>query len=75
MKPIIKIGTWWFFSKGVVAMSLFPYIFLDKTYMDRLEEHPPTTGNAGIVLLSLVWYRVSTETDYIRERGLYDFVF
>ena len=38
MKPIIKIGTWWFFSKGVVAMSLFPYIFLDKTYMDRLEE-------------------------------------
>lgn len=32
MKPIVKIGNWWFFPKGVIAMTIFPFIFVDINY-------------------------------------------
>ena len=46
MKPIIKIGTWWFFPKGVIAMSLFPFIFIDFHYAwNTTEESYDSTIN------------------------------
>jgi hypothetical protein len=38
MKPIVKIGTWFWFPKGVIGMTLFPFIFVDKAYYMRVSK-------------------------------------
>ena len=32
----IKIGNFWIFSRGVVGMTIFPFVFLKKSYVDRI---------------------------------------
>lgn len=67
MKPIIKIGNWWFFGKGVIAMSLFPFVFIDKLYAEKAtdDNYDLTLSHEEIhirqqvemlVLLFYVWY-------------------
>ena len=34
----IKIGNFWIFSKGVVGMAIFPFVFLKKSYVDRISK-------------------------------------
>jgi hypothetical protein len=36
MKPTIKIGTWWFFPKQVVGMTIFPFIFIDRNWANKV---------------------------------------
>ena len=38
MKPIIRIGKWWFFGKKTVGMTLFPFILIDRDYFNRVSE-------------------------------------
>ena len=34
----IKIGNFWIFSNGVVGMAIFPFVFLRKSYVDRISK-------------------------------------
>jgi hypothetical protein len=34
----IKIGNFWIFSDGVVGMAIFPFVFLRKSYVDRISK-------------------------------------
>ena len=36
--PIIKIGTWSWFPKGIIGMTLFPFIFIDEHYKKTVDE-------------------------------------
>jgi hypothetical protein len=69
MKAIIKVGNWWFFSKGVIAMSLFPFIFVDKSYEEHstFEKYNITLNHEEIhirqqlemlVLFFYLWYGI-----------------
>jgi hypothetical protein len=69
MKPIVKIDNWWFFPKGVVAMTLFPFIFVDKTYAENstFENYDNTINHEDIhfqqqlemlVLFFYLWYGI-----------------
>jgi len=34
----IKIGNFWIFGNGVVGMTIFPFILLKKSYVDRISK-------------------------------------
>ena len=35
MIPFIKIGNYWFLGKRTIGVTIFPFIFLKKSYFDR----------------------------------------
>jgi hypothetical protein len=37
-KPIVKIGEWRFFGKRTVGLTVFPFIFIRKSYTERINE-------------------------------------
>jgi hypothetical protein len=34
----IRIGNFWIFGDGVVGMAIFPFVFLKKSYVDRISK-------------------------------------
>jgi hypothetical protein len=38
MKAIIKVGTWWFFPKNIIGMTLFPFVFIDRNWKNKVSE-------------------------------------
>lgn len=38
MKAIVKIGHWWFFPKDVIGMTLFPIVFIDRNWKNKVNE-------------------------------------
>lgn len=38
MKPIIKLGEWKLFGAKTIGLTLYPYIFLRKSYFDKMPD-------------------------------------
>ena len=63
----IKIGNYWILGKGVNGMTLFPFIFLRRSYIDRLTQwkfdrlinhesiHLKQQAELGIIFF-YIWY-------------------
>jgi hypothetical protein len=45
MIPLIKIGNYWFLGKRTIGVTIFPFIFLKKSYFDRHYERLKYTLN------------------------------
>ena len=35
---IVKIGNWWFLGKNTIGLTLYPFIFLKKSWVDKVSE-------------------------------------